>query len=82
MTGTVRYNGPQTDVTFTDPSFATTPTVTLHGFTLVNLSGEVKLTDAIGAFARVENLLGERYEEVFSYRGSPRAAYGGLRVHL
>ncbi len=82
VTGTVRYNGPQTDTTYTDPSFATTPTVTLHGFTLVNLAAEAKLTDVLGVFGRVENLLGERYQEVFSYRGAPRAGYAGLRVHL
>lgn len=82
VTGTVRYNGPQTDTTFTDPTFATTPLARLHGFTLVNLAGEAKLTREIGVFARVENLLGERYEEVFSYRGAPRAAYVGLRAHL
>ena len=82
VTGTVRYNGPQTDTTFTDPTFATTPVVTLHGFTLVNLAGEAKLTRQLSAFARVENLLGERYQEVFSYRGAPRAAYAGLRAHL
>ncbi len=82
LTGTVRYNGPQTDITFTDPTFATTPTVTLHGFTLVELAGEVRLTPHLSAFARVENLLGERYEEVFSYRGQPRTGYAGVRARL
>ena len=82
ITGTVRYNGPQKDITFTDPSFATTPIVTLPHYTLVNLSGEVKLTQTLGVFGRVENLLGERYEEVFSYRAPGRAAYAGVRVRL
>ena len=79
---TVRHNGPQTDVTFTDPTFATTPTVTLHGFTLVGLAGEVRLTPRLTAFARVENLLGEHYEEVFSYRGQPRSGYAGVRARF
>ena len=82
ITGTVRYNGPQTDQTFTDPTYVTTPVVTLHGFTLVNLAGEVKLTRQFSAFARVDNLLGERYQEVFSYRGAPRAGYAGIRARL
>ncbi len=82
LTATVRYNGPQTDVTFTDPTFATTPTVTLHGFTLVGLAGEVRLTPRLTAFARVENLLGEHYEEVFSYRGQPRSGYAGVRARF
>ncbi len=82
VTGTVRYNGPQTDVTFTDPTFVTTPTVTLHGFILVELAGELRLTPHLSAFARVENLLGEHYEEVFSYRGQPRTGYAGVRARF
>lgn len=82
VTGTVRYNGRQKDVTFTDPTFATTPIVTLGSYTLVNIAAEAKLTRALSAFGRVENFLGERYEEVFSYRAPGRAAYGGIRARF
>ena len=82
VTATVRYTGPQTDRTYTDPTYVTTPTVRLAHFTLVELAGEAKLTAHLSAFARVENLLGERYEEVFSYRGAPRAGYAGVRARF
>ena len=77
---TVRYNGRQDDVTFTDPTFATTPTVSLPEYVLVNLNAEYKLTGKVALFGRVENLTGERYEEVFSFVSSGRAAYGGVRA--
>jgi vitamin B12 transporter len=77
---TVRYNGRQTDVAFLDPIFFSSTTVSLKEYVLVNLGADYKLTDAITVFGRVENLLGEDYEEVFSYRTQGRAAYGGVRV--
>lgn len=76
---TVRYNGKQDDVAFTDPSFAPVP-VSLHEYVLVNLNARYRLSDAIEVFGRIENLAGEKYEEVFSYRTQGRAAYGGVRV--
>ena len=81
LTATVRFNGPQTDITFTDPSFATTPIVRLHGYTLLNVSGEVAVTAKVSAFARVENALQSRHTEVFSYRAAPRTVSVGVRGH-
>lgn len=77
---TVRYNGRQDDVTFTDPTFATSPIVSLHEYVLVNLNAEYRITPKLSLFARVENLLGEDYEEVFSFATPGRAAYGGVRA--
>ncbi|MBA3942710.1 MAG: TonB-dependent receptor [Sphingopyxis sp.] len=79
---TVRYNGRQTDVAFLDPIFFAPTTVSLKEYVLVNLNANYKLTDGISVFARVENLAGEKYEEVFSYRSQGRAAYGGVRVRF
>jgi vitamin B12 transporter len=79
---TVRYNGRQTDVAFLDPIFFAPTTVSLKEYVLVNLNANYKLTDGISVFARVENLAGEKYEEVFSYRSQGRAAYGGMRVRF
>lgn len=76
---TLRYNGRQGDVAFTDPSYAPVP-VSLKEYVLMNLGASYKLTDAVSVFARVENLTGETYEEVFSYRTQGRAAFGGVRV--
>jgi vitamin B12 transporter len=77
---TVRYNGRQDDVTFTDPTYATSPIVSLREYVLVNLNAEYRLTPKIALFGRVENLLAEDYEEVFSFATPGRAAYGGVRA--
>ncbi len=77
---TVRYNGRQRDIAFIDPTYATTPIVSLPEYVLVNLNAEYRLTDRLSVFGRIENLVGETYEEVFSFVGQPRAAYGGVRV--
>ena len=77
---TVRYNGRQRDIAFIDPTYATTPIVSLPEYVLVNLNAEYRLSDRLSVFGRIENLIGETYEEVFSFVGQPRAAYGGVRV--
>lgn len=80
-TFTARYNGRQDDVAFTDPSFVPV-TVALRDYVLINLNASYKLTDAITIFGRVENLLDEQYEEVFSFVAQGRGAYGGVKVHF
>ena len=79
---TVRYNGRQSDVTFTDPTFATSPIVRVQEYVLVNLNAEYKLTDRFTLFGRIDNLFDEDYEEVFSTVASGRAAYGGVRARF
>ncbi|WP_086607959.1 TonB-dependent receptor plug domain-containing protein [Erythrobacter donghaensis] len=73
----VRHNGATPDVAFTDPSFVPVR-VQLDDYTLVNLNARVKLTDRLGAFARVENLLDDRYEQVFSFVSPGRSAVVGV----
>ncbi len=82
VTVVARYNGSQTDVAYLDPNFGPPVTVSLHDYTLVNIDGDVKLTANLSAFARVENLLDESYQDVFSFRQPGRAAYAGLKVKL
>lgn len=78
---TVRYNGAQDDLAYTDPSFVPVR-VRLADYTLVNLSAEYRLTDVIAVFGRVENLFDERYEEVFSFATPGRSAVGGVRARF
>lgn len=78
---TVRYNGRQNDLAFTDPSF-TPVLVSLKAFTLVNLAGTWRLTDRAELFGRVENLFDQSYQEVFSFAAPGRAAYGGVRLRF
>ena len=78
---TVRYNGQQDDLAYTDPSFVPVR-VRLADYTLVNLNAEYRLTDRIAVFGRVENLFDERYEEVFSFATPGRSAVGGVRARF
>ena len=77
----VRHNGATPDVAFTDPSYVPVR-VALDDYTLVNLNARVKLTDAIGVFARVENLLDETYEQVFSFVAPGRSAVVGVEARF
>ncbi|WBH15770.1 TonB-dependent receptor plug domain-containing protein [Sphingomonas radiodurans] len=79
---TVRYNGRRTDITFTDPTYVTSPIVSLPEFVLVNLNAEYKVSDSLSVFGRVENVTDERYEEIFSFVAPGRAAYGGVRARF
>ncbi|MHA7819156.1 MAG: TonB-dependent receptor plug domain-containing protein [Erythrobacter sp.] len=75
----VRHNGSAQDLAFTDPSFVPVR-VTLDDFTLVNLYGEIELAEGLGLFGRVENLLNERYEQVFSFVSPGRHAVAGFKA--
>jgi vitamin B12 transporter len=77
----VRHNGATPDVAFTDPSFVPVR-VTLDDYTLVNLNARVKLTDSLSAFARVDNLLDETYEQVFSFVSPGRSAVVGVEARF
>ena len=76
---TVRYNGQQNDLAFTDPSF-TPVLVSLKAFTLVNLGGTWRLNKQVELYGRIENLFDQSYQEVFSFAAPGRAAYGGVRL--
>ncbi|SNT01453.1 TonB-dependent receptor plug domain-containing protein [Sphingopyxis indica] len=78
---TLRYNGAMTDTAYIDPSYVPV-TVALRDYVLVNLGADYRLSPRVALFGRVENLLDTDYEEIFSYRGAGRAAYGGVRVNF
>lgn len=77
----VRHNGRSLDDAFTDPSFVPVR-VRLDDYALVNLNARVKLSDEVSGFARVENLLGERYEQVFSFVSPGRSAVVGVEARF
>ncbi len=78
---TARYNGEQRDNAFTDPSFVPV-NVRLQDYVMVNLAASVKMSDRFEIFGRIENLLDEQYQEIFSYASPGRGAYGGVRLKL
>lgn len=77
----VRYNGRQDDLAYTDPSYIPVR-VSLQEYVLVNLAAEYRLSDALSLFGRVENLFDEDYEEVFSFATPGRSAVGGIRARF
>lgn len=81
LTLAVQHSGSQTDVAFLDPSFIPT-TVTLDSFTLVSLTGSLTLTDGIELTARVQNLLDENYEQIFSFTNPGIGAFAGIRARF
>jgi len=79
---TVRYNGETLDNDFRDPFAFEAQFVTLKSYTLVNLGADWKVSDTVQVYGRVENLLDEDYEEVFTYRTSGIGAYAGVRLRF
>ncbi len=75
----VDHNGRQEDLDFRT---FTSARVTLRDYTLVRLAGQYAITRNVSLTARVENLLDQDYEEVFSYRASGRAFYAGVRARF
>ena len=78
---TIRYNGRMIDAAYTDPSYVPVR-VSMKEFALVNINTEYKVTDSISIFGRIENLLKEDYEEIFSFATAGRTAIGGISVKL
>jgi len=77
----VRHNGEALDDAFIDPSFVPVRVV-LDDYTLVNFNARVKLTETISAFGRIDNLLDERYEQVFSFVSPGRSAVIGIEARF
>ena len=77
----IQHVGDQTDVAFLDPSFIPTR-VTLEAFTLVSLTGSLRLAEGVDLTARVENLFDENYEQVFSFTNPGIGAYAGIRARF
>ena len=51
----------------------------LDEYWLVNAAASYKLTPGVEIYGRVENLLDEKYEEVYSYATPGLSAYAGVR---
>ncbi|WP_309090092.1 TonB-dependent receptor domain-containing protein [Phenylobacterium sp.] len=64
-----------------DRSF-TVPRLKAPDYTIAHLAGEYRLSDRLTAFARVENLTDEAYENPVGFERPGRAAFAGLRVRF
>jgi vitamin B12 transporter len=74
----VVYNGAMPDTWF---KFPLVP-VTLQAYTLVSGIIAYDVTPWASVYVRADNVLDTKYEEVFSYRAPPFAAYAGLRLRF
>lgn len=75
------YTGDQTDTLFINTA-PFTRLATLPAYTLVSAKLDYDVTSQVTAFARAENILDVKHEDVFSYQGGGVAAYAGLRIRL
>ena len=76
----IRHNGTMRDYAFN--SYYQRLLVDLKAYTLVNLAATYALNPHVRLFGRVENLLDEQYQEVFTVATAGRAAYAGVSVKL
>ena len=68
------------DLLLVGSSFSDTGnTEEVAGYGVVHLAGSYDITRSVQAFVRVDNLLDQEYEEVFSFGTFGRAAFGGLK---
>jgi vitamin B12 transporter len=74
----VVYNGAMPDTWF---KFPLVP-VTLQAYTFVSGIVSYDVTPWATVYVRADNILDAKYEEVFSYRAPPFAAYAGLRLRF
>ncbi|MGH7490516.1 MAG: TonB-dependent receptor plug domain-containing protein, partial [bacterium] len=73
------YNGQARDIAFELPTFAQTR-VTLGEYWLVTAAASWKVKPNLELFGRVENMLDEKYQEVYGFNTPGIAAYGGVRI--
>jgi vitamin B12 transporter len=83
------YNGVMQDTAFklAPPCFfgfcsITPERVDLKDYWLVGATASYKLAPQLEAYGRVENLLDQRYQEVYGFGSAGAAVYGGLRLTL
>jgi vitamin B12 transporter len=73
----IQYNGPMEDF-----DFSTFPATrrTLNGYTLVTLAGAYNFNKSVQLFGRIENLLDQDYEEVWSAQSPGIGFFAGVRM--
>ena len=67
------------DFDYTTPSFGV-DRLELDDYTVVNLTAQHRVNDALTLTARVNNLFDEDYEEMLGYLAPPRTVYVGLNA--
>lgn len=73
----LRYTGPQRDT-----AFGPLRQVTLKGYALLDIALSYRVNEHVELFARGENLLDQRYEEIYTFGTPGIAGYGGMRIRF
>ena len=73
------YNGVMQDSAFRLPTFDV-ERVALHDYWLLNIAGSYKVQPGVELFARVENLLNEKYQEIYGFSTPGVGAFGGIKL--
>jgi vitamin B12 transporter len=76
------YYGKQNDTAFQAVLPFGSQTVTLDSYILADANIKYKLTDSVSIFSRLQNILNERYENVFGTANPGFGAFMGLQVQL
>jgi vitamin B12 transporter len=79
VTANLSYVGSRDDFFF-DPATFASSTVRLGDYVLADLAVSYRLTGILTAYARVENLLDEDYEDVYGFNTPGVGAYAGIRA--
>jgi vitamin B12 transporter len=74
----VTYNGQMRDVAVDTAAFAPV-SVSLKDYTLVTAGASYKLRPEVEVFGRVENLLNQKYQEIYGYNTPGATAFAGMR---
>lgn len=77
----VIYNGRMEDIAFLIPFFDQSR-LGLDPYWVVNAAASYKLQPGVELFARVENLLDQKYQEAFGFDAAPIAAFAGVKLTL
>jgi vitamin B12 transporter len=75
----LHYTGEAQDLIFTN-NFGSSQLVTLDDYFLVNLSGGYKFNENVKLFARIENLLDQRYEQVAGFGTPGISGFAGIKL--
>lgn len=73
------YVGERKDIDYTKFPYEQ---ITLDGYTKVDVSLHYKIHPSCEIFGRIENLLDEKYQEVYGYQTARISGYGGLKVEF
>lgn len=83
---TVEYSGDSTNITtgytFVGEVYDSTARRNLASYSLVNLSGDYKVTNHLKLFTRIDNLLNEDYESTGGYNTPGFSAFAGVKLEI